>query len=347
MSTSSSSASSAPSASSSSSSMTSVPQEKPRAQPFPQRTMSSVREQVAEEIAMRAVTKSQRLDDVQIGVTLTFSSKKSTERDLSFLSNIASFIDRLSHPRQYLFILATTGKPPPDSLANFVLICASDDDYIQRAAMLVLAKFVDRVIGIRPGSLERLWIGEIKDVGLSSYDELSLWDVVKKSARAPIDPLLPHQGSKSAERMLSDVRAQLQRLSPLEAYRELQDPTNGTDGVFAPTFLVDIRSQAEREAEGGVAGALIVERGQLEWKFDPRSDDRLSIVDRYDLRIIVILRGWQGEQPGSRATERVGAWKEGGFPVFVVEAERISRSLMVDLDTALEVINEHVNGKHL
>jgi rhodanese-related sulfurtransferase len=150
----------------------------------------------------------------------------------------------------------------------------------------------------------------------------------------------------------------LQRLTPLEAYRELQDP-NGTDGVFAPTFLVDIRSQTEREAEGGIAGALVVERGQLEWKFDPRSDDRLSIVDRYDLRIIVFcadgrassLAAGQLKELGMwNATDIVGgfrAWKEGGFPVFVVEAERVGRSLMVDLDTALEVINEHVNGKHL
>uniref|UniRef100_A0A0W0FQJ8 Rhodanese domain-containing protein n=1 Tax=Moniliophthora roreri TaxID=221103 RepID=A0A0W0FQJ8_MONRR len=348
------------SASSSSSSITSYGNPlDPQLQPLPLRTLSSVREQVAEEIAMRTTRKAQRLDgilDVEIGVTLTFSSKESSERDLSFLSHIASVIDRLLPTNQYLFIIATTGRPPPDSTSNFMLICASDDDYIQRAMMLISAKFVDRVTATRPGSLEKQFIAEVKDVGLSSYDELALWDVIKKSARAPIDPLLPPPGSRSAERMLSDVRAQLQRLSPLEAFRELRDPTDGTDGVFAPTYLVDIRSQVEREAEGGIAGALVVERGQLEWKLDPRSSEKLTIVDRYDLRLIVFctdgrassLAAGQLKDLGMwNATDIVGgfrAWKESKFPVFNVGAGRISRPLMVDLDAALEVINDHLNG---
>jgi hypothetical protein len=54
-----------------------------------------------------------------------------------------------------------------------------------------------------------------------------------------------------------------------------------------PTILVDIRSKAQRDEFGWIEGSLIVERNILEWKFDPRSDVRLKIADRYDLRVIV------------------------------------------------------------
>ena len=117
------------------------------------------------------------------------------------------------------------------------------------------------------------------------YDEDALWDVVRKSAMAPIDPLVPPPGSRSIDRILSDAQAKLQRISPVEAYNELRESPVG-----APTFLVDIRPADEREAEGGIRGSLIIERNVLEWRFDPRCDTRLTIVDRYDLRVIIFCQ---------------------------------------------------------
>ena len=81
------------------------------------------------------------------------------------------------------------------------------------------------------------------------------------------------------------MRARLERVTPLEAYKELKEP--GVAGVDPPTFLVDVRTQEAREREGAIEGAVVVERGILEWCFDPRSERRLPIVDRYDLRVIL------------------------------------------------------------
>ncbi|BBZ18668.1 hypothetical protein MGAD_30030 [Mycolicibacterium gadium] len=39
--------------------------------------------------------------------------------------------------------------------------------------------------------------------------------------------------------------------------------------------LVDIRPQAQRDREGDVPAALVVERNVLEWRCDPTSDARL------------------------------------------------------------------------
>jgi hypothetical protein len=49
--------------------------------------------------------------------------------------------------------------------------------------------------------------------------------------------------------------------------------------------VVDIRPAAQREAEGVLPGALVIERNVLEWRFDPTSDARLPIAD-YELQVL-------------------------------------------------------------
>ena len=43
-------------------------------------------------------------------------------------------------------------------------------------------------------------------------------------------------------------------------------------------LLVDIRPAAQRQEEGEVPGALVVERNVLEWRLDPTSPHRLAQV---------------------------------------------------------------------
>ncbi|WP_433209524.1 rhodanese-like domain-containing protein [Dactylosporangium sp. CS-047395] len=91
--------------------------------------------------------------------------------------------------------------------------------------------------------------------------------------------------------------------------------------------LVDIRPAAQRALEGEIPGALIVERNVLEWRFDPRSDARLAIADRYDLPVIVFCsEGYTSSLAAAalqdlglhRATDLAGgfkAWRAAGHPV--------------------------------
>jgi len=57
----------------------------------------------------------------------------------------------------------------------------------------------------------------------------------------------------------------------------------------AGAVVVDIRPASQREAEGELPGALVIERNVLEWRFDPACDTRLAIAD-YDLRVIVLCQ---------------------------------------------------------
>lgn len=246
---------------------------------------------------------------------LTFSKSD----DVGFLKQIAHAI-RECCLQDFLFVIATTG-PPKDSDANFVFICSSTEDYVQRAVLLTTAKFVGRAVAIQ-NEPNKTCIISVKDVGYSSYDEAALWDVVRKSARSPIDPLVPPPGSRWIDNILSDARAQLQRLEPAMAYEELREPE-----VNAPTFLVDIRPEAQRNEHGGIAGSLVVDRNGLEWKFDPRSHSRLIIADRYDLRVIIFSQEGNSSSLAAHSLQRLGllnatdliggfnAWREAGLPV--------------------------------
>jgi hypothetical protein len=228
---------------------------------------------------VRAIDSVSLYQGVRIGVYLSLETKD----DKSFLRRIASNLAQSLRLSSYLFLLGSDvtsvmDPKPPSSL----IAIASSPDLVQRAMLLISAKFIGRVSSSAMET-DLVWTGQIKDLGGTSYDDAALWDVVRKAARQPIDPLRPPPGSIGIDEMLSNARAKLQRITPEDAWRELQD--NGSE--VAPTFLVDIRPESQRKKFGGIRGALVIERNVLEWRLDPRSDAKLSIADRYDLRIIV------------------------------------------------------------
>lgn len=267
------------------------------------------------------------LPGVKIGVLMTFSKND----DLQFLKLVADMIATQCALQTYLFAVATTGPTVNPAEPNYVVICASSEDFIQRAVLLTTAKFIGRIDSTH--AEDKLWIAGINDIGSSNYDEAAFKDVVRKSARAPIDPELAPPGSRGIAEILANSRAKLQRVTPEQAHWELQEPEVG-----APTFLVDIRPAAQRAKEGGIHGSLVIERNVLEWRFDPRCDARLNIADRYDLRIIVFcqegytssLAAYSLQEIGMlNATDIIGgfrAWKEAGLPVSEPETRSVAIS---------------------
>ncbi|KAI0654283.1 hypothetical protein C8Q70DRAFT_1028607 [Cubamyces menziesii] len=274
--------------------------------------LTPIREQVAETIVLRATRDAETVDGTKVGVVTTLPYASGEE----FLRTVAAALEHATLLRQqpYLFILAlpTQGTSP-------LLICGSSEELSERAGILVKSKFLNRVqqYELRHGR----WGALIRDLCSTSYDEAALWDAVRKAARQPMDPLRPPPGSRSISQILDDARARLQRITPKRAYDELQDPM-----VEWPVVLVDIRPEAQRREFGSIAGALIVERNVLEWRFDPRCAYRLPIANRYDLRVIIFCQESYTSSLAAaslhdlgllNATDMIGgyaAWKEAGLP---------------------------------
>jgi hypothetical protein len=95
------------------------------------RTLADVRDQVAQELAVRAIRKAILVEGVKIGVHFTLPKSK----DEQFLSQVAAHIKHILLLQQYLLTVATTGTSA-DSGANSLIICGSDLLDVQRAALL-------------------------------------------------------------------------------------------------------------------------------------------------------------------------------------------------------------------
>lgn len=124
-------------------------------------------------------------------------------------------------------------------------------------------------------------------------------------------------GARSIDQILADARARLERVPPRDAHAEV---------TAGEAVMVDIRPGWQREAEGEIPGALIIERNHLEWRFDPESAARVPQATGYDVRVIVFCsEGYTSSLAAAalhdlgltRATDMVGgfrAWAAEGLP---------------------------------
>jgi rhodanese-related sulfurtransferase len=127
-----------------------------------------------------------------------------------------------------------------------------------------------------------------------------------------------HPRRRSIEQLVQEARSRFVRLTPHQALQAQRDGAT----------LVDIRAQANRDNEGQLPGALVIERTVLEWRLDPASPDRLPFA-AYELHVILVCNdGYASSLAAAtlqdlglhRATDLDGgfrAWKAAGLPVNV------------------------------
>ena len=123
--------------------------------------------------------------------------------------------------------------------------------------------------------------------------------------------------STAAEKLLTRARGRLKRLSPELAAAE----------QAAGALLVDTRPSEQREMDGRIPGAMVIDRTVLEWRLDPTSPDRIAEVTDQTVRVILICdEGFSSSLAAAslkdlglaNATDVIGgfqAWKAAGLPV--------------------------------
>jgi rhodanese-related sulfurtransferase len=283
------------------------------------RTLDNVRDQVASHVAVRAIRKLKIADNTHYGAALTLSKSD----DAGFLhlvaTHLASNPSGILKDKAYLITVATTGAGDTS-----LLICGSDPNKVQRAALLTMSKFIGHISPLADQDpAGTVWIGRVRGLAWNGYDETALWDVLHKCAQELVDPSRSPPGSRGIEEILETARTRLHRLMPEQVFTELRDAD-----IKVPVLLVDIRPAAQRKTYGQIPGAMIIERNVLEWRFDPRyAEGRLDIATRYDLRVIVFCQeGYTSSLAAAslqdigllNATDMAGgfkAWKDAGLPV--------------------------------
>ena len=80
------------------------------------------------------------------------------------------------------------------------------------------------------------------------------------------------------EVLLARVRAGVDRV----------EPAGLADEVAAGAVMIDIRPLEQRQRDGELPGAIIIDRNVLEWRLDPTSPDRLAIATNAGIRFILV-----------------------------------------------------------
>jgi rhodanese-related sulfurtransferase len=100
----------------------------------------------------------------------------------------------------------------------------------------------------------------------------------------------------AVSRWLEESRRGLDRVEPtdLEAVRA------------ADALIVDIRPIEQRQRDGELPDALVIDRNVLEWRLDPSSPHRLPVADDPARRIVLVCNEGYSSSLAAHTLQRLG-----------------------------------------
>jgi rhodanese-related sulfurtransferase len=115
-------------------------------------------------------------------------------------------------------------------------------------------------------------------------------------------------GPSAIDALLAASRAAVARVQPEDLPAE----------VAAGSLVVDIRPVEQRQRDGELLGAVIIDRNVLEWRLDPTSQHRIPEAGDPDRRVIIVCNeGYSSSLAAAtlrqlglrRATDLVGGYQ--------------------------------------
>jgi len=102
--------------------------------------------------------------------------------------------------------------------------------------------------------------------------------------------------SAAIDKLLGRARLRLDRVEPADLEAE----------VAAGAVVVDIRPVEQRQRDGELPGALVIDRNVLEWRLDPSSPYRLPGMDDPDARLIIVCNEGYGSSLAAATLQDLG-----------------------------------------
>jgi rhodanese-related sulfurtransferase len=112
----------------------------------------------------------------------------------------------------------------------------------------------------------------------------------------------------AVDRLLAAARSALDRVSPVDLVAE----------TAAGALVIDIRPVEQRERDGVLPGAVVVDRNVLEWRLDPSSPFHIPEITSAGQRVIIVCNeGYSSSLAAAtlsqlgllRATDLVGGFQ--------------------------------------
>jgi len=121
------------------------------------------------------------------------------------------------------------------------------------------------------------------------------------------------------DRLLAQARADLDRVD----VRDLQAE------VAAGALVVDTRPVEQRERDGALPGAVVVDRNVLEWRLDPTSPHRIPQATGEERRIILVCNEGYSSSLAAATLRRLGLARAtdlvGGFQAWLRASDSSER----------------------
>jgi rhodanese-related sulfurtransferase len=117
---------------------------------------------------------------------------------------------------------------------------------------------------------------------------------------------------RSIDTVLDEARATLpRRPGPAEL-----DEIRGRGGL-----IVDTRPVAQRQQDGELTDALVIDRNVLEWRLDPASPHRIPEADSYDREIVIVCNEGFASSLAAASLQQLGLHRatdlDGGYQAWL------------------------------
>jgi rhodanese-related sulfurtransferase len=103
-------------------------------------------------------------------------------------------------------------------------------------------------------------------------------------------------GALTINQLLLQSRIGLERVDPSDLERE----------IAAGALIVDTRPVDQRDRDGDLPGAVVIDRNVLEWRLDPSSPHRLPIADDPARRIVIVCNEGYSSSLAAHTLQRLG-----------------------------------------
>jgi rhodanese-related sulfurtransferase len=124
---------------------------------------------------------------------------------------------------------------------------------------------------------------------------------------------------RSIDDLVAEARRSFARLAPIDLDRE----------IAAGALVVDIRPVDQRQRDGDLPGAVVIDRNVLEWRLDPQSPHHIAGVSDYDRRIVVVCNEGYASSLAAATLVQLGLHRatdvDGGFQAWRAVARASDR----------------------
>jgi rhodanese-related sulfurtransferase len=139
------------------------------------------------------------------------------------------------------------------------------------------------------------------------------------SSPDPVPDVGPDAGTSAIDRLLAECRRGLDRVRPEDLAAESS----------AGALVVDTRPVEQRDRDGELPGAVVIDRNVLEWRLDPTSPDRIPEADDSQRRVIIVCNEGYSSSLVASTLQRLGLPNatdlEGGFQALLRPAAAAAR----------------------